>query len=49
MGKRFDRMSDEADLKSMIIFNLTGEKVVRDSKEVFKYMTICYEEMHFNL
>ena len=49
MGKRLDRMSDEADLESMIIFNLIDEKVVGDSKGVFKYMRICHEEVHFDL
>lgn len=49
MGKRFIRLSDEAELKVMIIFNLIGEDVMRGSIEAFKYMKIYHEEVHFNL
>lgn len=41
-------MSDEAELKGMVIFNLTGKEVIRDCIDAFKYMRICHEEVRFN-
>lgn len=42
-------MSNKAELKGVVIFNLKGEEIMWDSIDTFKYMSICHEEVHFNL